>query len=286
MSQFIYGQPQLETRAELINIDTVDLDGPAKIHEDFFRSLRILRAMVGYMVFVCIVSVPIMIFWGFFDGYITAINNFSLYVVVAIFFLGIFFVIVLHTFFYALRGVAVGSLGVTRSVVAITWVALAAQVYNWGFYIFEFTRPAPVVPFNIVVFISFHLIAVYVLYLLLVGLIKAIRSHDKIFYPWLHDQKYSRNFWPGWVGLIRSFWLAMGIPVPPRQVKMVRRITFAALCAFALEGLAVTSYFQISDNLDNRYEKLQEAGDRRGNTQYREYKWFFIDLLHEILYSL
>src|SRR5262245_56195338 len=127
----------METQENCIDIYAVELDQPARIHEAFLRSLRILRAFVGYLVFVCIMAVPSFVFWTFYDYGINWANLVSIAWFVPLLFAC--FAFALHIFFYVFRSVAAGSLGTTRCVVAITCLALVNELLMLRYYIFEFT---------------------------------------------------------------------------------------------------------------------------------------------------
>jgi hypothetical protein len=262
----------MKARPEFVNIDTVELDRLARACEAFLRSLRMLRAAVASMSETLSIWIIVLVFTVLFYYIRPPLNSkwiaISPWLALAIFGILVVFVFacVLYFYFYLLRSVAAGSLRVTWFlVVSISLWLLLIGLFFAG-HIFAFIHITPSVSPSywllrlfLSVLILYELAALYAMYVLLAGLVVLIRSRHSPFHRLLHDQKYDRKFWPGWAALLRSFWLVMGIPIPPRLIRMPKRVTFAAICAFFWEGGSLTWYFDQANHFEDAYLKYQQG---------------------------
>jgi hypothetical protein len=260
----------METQIGAIDCDAVELDHLAKNYDAFLRSLRIIRALLGCITWFVIV-IPLELglasyflivepptnargetssAWSFFLSwqYSAVMTIYSLLIVS-----------IWYIFFYLFRNVSAGSIRSARFMVALMLPVLLLNVLSAVFWIFllgylilfniprdPVNQSSSSLDFSIIApAISWNLVGVYTAYLLVTGLVRRIKGRNQPFHRLFHDQKYSREFRPGWAALLHNFWLVMGISTPPRKVRRatrVTRVTIAAVCAFMLEGFMLTAY--------------------------------------------
>jgi hypothetical protein len=287
----------MDARIGVINFDAVNLDHIAKYYDGFSRSLRLIRAVLGYITWLVIV-IPLLFgvaayllmtqpstnasgemgsAWRFFLSWQFA-AGITIYSVLII--------SLWYTIFYSLRTISAGSIASARWLVALMSPVLLLNALCLGLWLSvlghriffvtpaaSVTKPRSSFDFSIIPpLILWNLFGGYTAYLLLAGLVRRIKSRHQPFHRLFHDQKYSREFWPGWTALLRSFWLVMGIPVPPRPVPgatRVTRVAIAAVSAFMLEGFILTAYmWPTTPVMLIRHEPYHQEYE-----QYAEFSW-------------
>ena len=126
-----FGDTITENGETSININTIYLDRPAEIYGSFFRSLRILRAGTGSLIFTLSGGFPfgIIIFFAYPEFYNTGdfVPTGRGLGITFVFFL-IWVIFVIHFFFYLLRSIAWGSPRVTKFVMVAVWFLLMCSV--------------------------------------------------------------------------------------------------------------------------------------------------------------
>ena len=222
-----------------------------------------LRAAVGALI-GSIILAPWMLFWAIFWGFYDYGLNWSNLVIgllITLSFLSIF-VVMGYISLYLYRSVAAGSLATARCLIAVACLLLMVQVLSLVSHVFDLIDLADAVRFAfsyLGLVILCDLASIIALYLLLIGFVRFIRSRHQPFRLLLHGQKFDRKFWVGWAAFVRSLWLIMGVPVPPRPTKMAKRVTLAAVFAFFLEGWVLSSYISLPDRIGHNYEKQLES---------------------------
>jgi hypothetical protein len=282
----------METQIGAINWDTVELDHLAKYYDSFWRSLRIIRAILGsitWFVILILVELGLAVYfvtlepptnaWGETTGAWRFFLSWEYSAVMTIY--SLLIVSIWYIFFYLFRNVSAGSIRSARLMVALMSPVLLLNILSVGFWAFLLgylsffytpraigTQSPSSFTFSIIVpVISWNLLGVYTAYLLLTGLVRRITGRKQPFYRLFHNEKYSREFWPGWAKLLYNFWLIMDIS-PPRKVRRatrVTRVTIAALCGFMLEGFTTTAYMWplaplvlAHESHHGEYERYQE----------------------------
>jgi hypothetical protein len=257
--------------SKLKQIDIHKLDAEISVFEAFLRSLRLLRAFVGSLtgstiiIVVMLPTIPI-IYAVIPAGEKISETTFAIIVVVALpLFTGLLLAI-LHLYFYLFRRVAAGSVRAIRLALVIGFFMAVMQavmlmrsaVDLWlspsASILVDEWSPRPVLSLILI----FRIVPVYVSYLFVVGLIRVLGKRKSDYFSVLVDQSFGSRFWPGFRSFVSDFWRVMGIPVPPVTTRLKKRVTVAAVCAFALEGMSISWYVnQSKDIADVRQELLK-----------------------------
>jgi hypothetical protein len=245
-------------KTNTLHISAVAIDEPAKVYERLLRSLRLMRAFVGADTILAafLVILPL---YTIFLGIITPSDEIKvswLVIIIALLaFVSLSF-IVLYLLFYVLRAVASGNLLITICYIAYCSIGLLFIFPNLLYHVYKLANILLLtVPgeddsycFNIL-FVITNIQASFVMYVLLIGLIKTIKMRHSPFFQLLHDHKFDQRFWPGLANILRNFWIIMGISTLPLPRETPKLVTFASIGAFFLEGSAVSWYMEQSGKL-------------------------------------
>jgi hypothetical protein len=217
-----------------MRIETIHLDRAARAYEAHLGSLRLLRAAVGYLAvmaaippLVSAVSVPLLYFyppseeWRMPWGRIVTvgIGGFGLFLAGA------------YLYFWALRALAAGSLRAARVVLVAVSVITALNVAYFVWYDFDFataaTQPNRSGDWSrrlvLAVLVAAQLTCLFLLYLMLTGPARILRTRESPLFPLFLNHNYQREFWPGGTVLLRNLWTLLGIPTPLNHKKVHAR---------------------------------------------------------------
>jgi hypothetical protein len=158
--------------------------------------------------------------------------------------------------FYLLRRVMAGSPRTIRFLIVMIFISLVFDLAHLSLSIIQSNFSSTSYwssPYFTILLILSTLLAMSVRFLILHGLFGIVKIKNLTCRQLLIDNKYSRKLWPGWSAFRRSFLLIMGIPVPPQSTKMSKRVTLAAIGAFAWDGWLFTWYLEQSNKFDQIY---------------------------------
>jgi hypothetical protein len=103
------------------------------------------------------------------------------------------------------------------------------------------------------------LVTLFVMYLMVAGPAQILRRRRSPLFSLFLNRNYDRRFWPGWAALLRNLWILLGIPVPLNQNRVPKRVAFAALGAFYLEGTAYAWLMKLGGKAENLVYRAERA---------------------------